>query len=71
MKAVPVFIIASVILTGVFFGILSLFNLPHSWAEWIVSDIILGIILYLSYLVIAAFSSDKTKTHFPLKKHIG
>ena len=71
MKTVPAFIIAAVILTGIFFSILALFNLPHSWAEWIVSDIILGIILYLSYLVIAAFSLDKPKTHFPFRKHIG
>ena len=52
-------------------AILSMFNLPYSWAEWIVSDIILGMGFYLGYLVITKFSLDKPKTRFLFKKYIG
>ncbi|SFD87325.1 C4-dicarboxylate ABC transporter [Nitrosomonas sp. Nm166] len=68
MQAVQVFIISAVIIAGAFFGVLSFFDLPQSTSDWIVSDIVLGIILYLSYLVLAASGSSKTKTRYFLKK---
>ncbi len=59
MNTVQVFVVWAVILSSVFFGVLSFFNL--STIEWIVSDAILGFILYLSYLLIASFGSNKFK----------
>ena len=69
MKTGHIFIISALIISGTFFGVLSMFDLPESATEWVISDIILGTILYVNYLVIAmAASSTKTKTHYSSKK---
>ena len=69
MKTSQIFIISAIIITGTFFGILSMFELPQSVMEWVISDAILGVILYLSYLVVAMVSgSSKTKVHYSSKK---
>ena len=69
MKTSQIFIISAIIISGTFFGILSLFELPQSVTEWVISDIILGVILYLSYLVVAmASGSSRSKVHFSSKK---
>lgn len=68
MKIFQLFIISTTILTGVLFGISSWFGLSLSTTEWIVSDIILGTILYLAYLVVAAYSSYKTRASYSLNK---
>lgn len=57
MNTIQVFVLWAVILSSIFFGILSYFNL--STIEWIVSDAILGFVLYLSYLLVASFGSNK------------
>lgn len=62
MKTSQIFIISALIISVTFFGILSMFELPKSAMEWVVSDIILGAILYLSYLVMAMIGrSSKTR----------
>lgn len=53
-------ILTALIITGMFFGISSMFNLPDSVMGWIISDVILGTILYINYLVIA-FASNSSK----------
>lgn len=69
MKTSQIFIISALIISGTFFGVLSVFELPQSTMEWVVSDAILGVILYLSYLVIAmVFGSSRTKTLYSPKK---
>ena len=68
MKTSQIFIISAVIISGTFFGVLSLFELPQSATEWVISDTILGVILYLSYLVIAMVSGSSKKVHFSSKR---
>lgn len=51
MKTSQIFAMSALIISGVFFSVLSLFEL--SFIEWFISDVILGVILYFSYLVIA------------------
>ncbi len=68
MKTSQIFIISAIIISGTFFGVLSLFELPQSVTEWVISDAILGVILYLSYLVIAMVSGSSKKVHFSPKR---
>ena len=69
MKTGHIFIISALVISTTFFGVLSMFNLPESATEWVISDIILGTILYVNYLVIdMSSSSNKTKTHYSSKK---
>ena len=69
MKTGHIFVISALIISGTFFGILSLFDLPESVTEWVISDIILGSVLYANYLVIGmAASSSKTRVHYSGKK---
>ncbi|SFE81902.1 C4-dicarboxylate ABC transporter [Nitrosomonas sp. Nm166] len=69
MKTSQIFAISALVISGTFFGILSLFELPYSMMEWVISDVILGAILYLSYLTITlAFGSSKTKVDYRGKK---
>lgn len=68
MKTSQIFIISAIIISGTFFGVLSLFELPQSVTEWVISDAILGVILYLSYLVIAMVSGSSKKVHFSSKR---
>lgn len=68
MKTNQIFVISALIVSAAFFGILSLFDLPHSTMEWLISDIVLGLILYLSYLAIAmSRSTSRTALHDELK----
>ncbi len=62
MKTSQIFAIAAVIISATFFGILTVFDLPHSVTDWIISDIILGVILYLSYLAIVMVYGPSRKT---------
>ena len=68
MKIFQLFIVATAILTGVLFGLSSWLGLSLSTTEWIVSDIILGTVLYLGYLVVAAYNSDKIRTGYSSDK---
>ena len=68
MKTFQLFVVSAVILTGILFGISSWFGLSPSATEWIVSDIIIGAILYLIYLVAAASSPYKTRAGYSLNK---
>lgn len=69
MRTSQIFVISALVISGTFLGILSLFELPYSTMEWIISDVILGTILYLSYLMITlAFGSSKTKGVYRGKK---
>ncbi len=65
MKTNQIFILSAIMITTAFFGVLSVFELPHTVMEWVVSDTILGVILYFNYLVIAMNqNSTKTRTRF-------
>lgn len=69
MKTSQIFAISAIVITGTFFGILSMFGLPESVMEWVISDVILGTILYLGYLVIAMTSNpSKSRMYRPGKK---
>ncbi|PSJ17766.1 C4-dicarboxylate ABC transporter [Nitrosomonas supralitoralis] len=71
MKTSQIFAISAVVITATFFGILSVFDLPESMTQWVISDIILGAILYINYLVIVMLSNtSKTRTYYPSKKVI-
>lgn len=69
MKTSQIFVLSALVITGAYFGVLSLFELPETTTEWILSDIILGTILYVNYLVIAmAYGSSKTRKSYSVKK---
>lgn len=70
MKTFQVFFMSAVIISGVVFGMLFVFELPMptTLMEWVASDIILGAAFYLVYLGITGFSSSKTKVRHTLKK---
>lgn len=69
MKTSQIFVISMLIISSTFFAILSLFELPQSMMEWVISDIILGTIFYLSYLIITlTFGSSKNKIGYRGKK---
>ncbi len=69
MKTSQIFAISAVIISVTFFGILSLFELPQSVMEWVISDVILGIILYLGYLAtVMVYGPSRTKTYYSTKK---
>ena len=68
MKTFQLFLVAAFILTGVLFGIASWFGLSMSTTEWVFSDIIIGTVLYLSYLVAATSSPYLTKANYSLNK---
>lgn len=69
MKTSQVFAISAVIISMTFLGILSIFELPQSVMDWVISDIILGIILYLGYLgIVMVGTSSKTRLYDSTKK---
>ena len=70
MKTFQVLFMSALIVSGVVFGMLSMFELPMptTLVEWVVSDVILGATLYLVYLGIAGFSTSKTNMRHTLKK---
>ncbi len=69
MKTSNIFVLSVLIISATFFGVLSLYELPETTMEWVISDIILGTILYVNYLVIAmAHGSSKTRKSYSVKK---
>lgn len=69
MKTGHIFVISALVISGTFFGVLSLFNLPESATEWVISDIILGTVLYVNYLIIVmGTGSSKSRVHYSSKK---
>lgn len=69
MKTSHIFVLSALVTTGAYFGALSLFELPETTTEWVLSDIILGGILYVNYLVIAmAHGSSKSTKDYSEKK---
>jgi hypothetical protein len=71
MKTNQIFIISAIVITATFFGALSVFDLPESVTDWFISDVILGTVLYINYLVIAMLSdSPKSRMHYARKKVI-
>lgn len=69
MKTSQVFVISALLISTTFFGVLSLFGLPESVVEWFISDVILGAILYINYLVIAiAHGASKANIYSSHKK---
>ncbi|SEF54748.1 C4-dicarboxylate ABC transporter [Nitrosomonas ureae] len=69
MKTNQIFVISAIVITTTFFGALSVFDLPESVTDWLISDVILGAILYINYLVIAMLSdSPKSRMHYTRKK---
>lgn len=71
MKTRKVFTISALVITATFFSVLSVFGLPESIMGWFVSDVILGTIIYINYLVIATtHKSHKTSLYGIGKKAI-
>lgn len=69
MKTSPVFAVSSIVISMTFFGVLSIFELPQSLMDWVISDVILGIILYLGYLgMVMLGGSSKTRLYDSTKK---
>ena len=72
MTTRQIFIISALVIIGNFLGILSLFELSYSMVViggWFISDVILGSILYLTYLIIAlVFGSSKPKVDYRQEK---
>lgn len=67
MKTNQIFIIAAIVISGTFFGILSMFGLPQSVMEWVISDVVLGV--YVTYLILAMIGgSSKNKMKFSSKR---
>ncbi len=52
MKTNHLFLLVAASISIVFFSVLSISGFPKSTEDWIFSDVILGVILYLSYLVV-------------------
>ncbi|UJP05752.1 MAG: C4-dicarboxylate ABC transporter [Nitrosomonas sp.] len=52
MKTSHILAASAAVVSATFFSILATFGLPESVTEWLLLDEILGIILYLNYLVI-------------------
>ena len=64
MKTGQLFAVSAVVISATFFGILSLFDLPQSVTDWVISDVILGVILYLSYLAIVMAYGPSRKARY-------
>lgn len=70
MRTSQIFIISALAISAMFFSVLSLFGLPESVIEWFVSDIILGTIIYINYLVIAVTYNSKKINAYSTEKKI-
>ena len=69
MKTSHIFVLSALVISGTFFGVLSLFESPETVIEQVTLDIILGSILYVGYLVFGmTYSSSKTRKHYPVRK---
>lgn len=67
MKTSHIFILKALVISATFFGVLSVFDLPESLVEWVISDVIL--IAYLTYLAITmAYGSPKNVAHYTKKE---
>lgn len=64
MKSSQVFFIIALSISFIILGALSISASPETITDWIVSDIILGSILYLIYLVSALIQRTKRKPQF-------
>ena len=53
MKTSHIFLTSALVITGTSFGIFTVFELPGSIMQWIISDVVLGMMLYISYFIIA------------------
>ncbi|MDO9310928.1 MAG: C4-dicarboxylate ABC transporter [Nitrosomonas sp.] len=53
MKTSHILLASVLVITGTSFGILTVFELPGSIMQWIISDVVLGMMLYISYFIIA------------------
>lgn len=65
MKKTQIFIISSVLISSIFTVILALYEIPQTTMDWVLSEIILGVIIYINYLVIAVTLSSSKVNHFP------
>lgn len=64
MKTSYIFVVSALVISTTFLSVLFLFGLPESIMEWLISDIILGAVLYINYLLIVmAHSSNKVKMY--------
>ncbi|UJP05877.1 MAG: C4-dicarboxylate ABC transporter [Nitrosomonas sp.] len=64
MTTNQVFLIVALLIAGVFFGGLSMVGLPQSLMEWVITDGVFAVSLYISYLVVAAIKGpSKPKFH--------
>lgn len=69
MRTSQVFAMSAIVISVMFFSVLSIFELPQSVMDWVISDIILGIILYLGYLgIVLVNGSSKTRLYDSTKK---
>ncbi len=70
MKTSQIFVISAIVISVTFFGILSVFDLPESVTEWFISDVILGAILYVNYLLIAMLSNASSSRMYYTRKKV-
>ena len=72
MKKTQIFIISSVLISSIFTVILAMYEIPQTTMDWVLSEIILGVIIYINYLVSAmTFSSSKVDYFsFPKKSEM-
>lgn len=63
MKTNYLFISVAIGISIAFFSVLSIIGFPNSVEGWIFSDVILGVILYLSYLLLVLTHNSSRKKH--------
>lgn len=69
MKTSQVFAVSAVVISMTFLGMLAIFELPQSVMDWVISDVILGIVLYLGYLgMVVVTAPSKTRLYDSSKK---
>lgn len=70
MRTSQIFTISALVITATFFGVLSVFGLPESVMGWVVSDVILGTIIYINYLIIAATNNSNKTSLYGIGKKV-
>jgi len=65
MKTTQTFIISSVVISSIFTVVLAMYEIPQTAMDWVLSEVILGVIVYINYLVIAVTLSSSKVDHFP------
>lgn len=64
MATNQIFMVVALLVIGVFVGGFALVGLPQTLMEWVITDGVLAILLYISYLVITAIKGpSKPKFH--------